>query len=173
MENVPLTDEQRENLVAYLDGELEDSGVQVIEQSLAASPALRQEVAALTQSWDMLAVLPRVTASAEFTERTMDSVHTESLANSVPTAAAPPITQNHWLNRRTLALATGLFGLLLALLIGFRSGEQWQPPRTKVLIDNLPAVENLELYRELGNTDFLRRLHENEVLSNGSEESAP
>src|SRR5688572_23884944 len=72
-----LTQEQRENLVAYLDGELEDTESQEIDRILARSDVARHEVEALSRAWDMLELLPNSQASAEFTNRTMSTLKLE------------------------------------------------------------------------------------------------
>ena len=53
----------KEDLVAYLDGELDEQASQDIEQTLAQSPAARREVEALARTWKLLRVLPEVKAS--------------------------------------------------------------------------------------------------------------
>ncbi len=69
-----LSAEQRENLVAYLDGELDDSATQNIEQVLAESVVARHDVDMLSRTWDLMNVLPGVKASEEFTRKTLSSI---------------------------------------------------------------------------------------------------
>ncbi len=66
-----LSVEQRNNLVAYLDGELEDSETRAIEATLAKSPAARRDVEMLSRAWDMLDLLPQVDPGEEFTQQTI------------------------------------------------------------------------------------------------------
>ena len=65
-----LTSQQRENLVAYLDGELDEVETQEIERTLAHSLEARHEVDMLTRTWELLDTLPKSKASEEFSERT-------------------------------------------------------------------------------------------------------
>ena len=60
-----LSAEQREDLVAYLDGELPDQKAQLIDQVLARSEVARHEVEALARTWEMLDVLPTPKAPSE------------------------------------------------------------------------------------------------------------
>ena len=53
-----LNPEQRDNLAAYLDGELEETATQEIEQILAVSEVARHEVDMLSRTWDLLNSLP-------------------------------------------------------------------------------------------------------------------
>src|SRR5258707_6320769 len=69
-----LSQEQRENLAAYLDGELDDAATHEIEQVLAVSEVARHEVDMLSRTWDMLNSLPTHKASEEFTQKTVSSM---------------------------------------------------------------------------------------------------
>jgi hypothetical protein len=69
-----LNDEERENLVAYLDGELEADAARDLEARLQLDPEARQEADALKQAWDLLDYLPRPEVSSSFTHRTLDRV---------------------------------------------------------------------------------------------------
>jgi anti-sigma factor RsiW len=62
-----LTQQQRDDLTAYLDGELDDAATHEIEQVLAQSPVARNEVEMLTRTWEMLSLLPRAQAGEDFT----------------------------------------------------------------------------------------------------------
>ena len=55
----PWSAEERDNLVAYLDGELDEAAVRSLEARLARDPQARQELEALKRSWEMLDYLPR------------------------------------------------------------------------------------------------------------------
>ena len=78
-----LSAEQREDLVAYLDGELPDQKAQLIDQVLARSEVARHEVEALARTWEMLDVLPTPKAPPEFTERTMTTLKVAEVPFSV------------------------------------------------------------------------------------------
>src|SRR5579859_2895023 len=69
-----LSSEQRENLTAYLDGELDEATTQDIEQVLAVSEVARHEVDMLSRTWDLLNALPTHKASEEFTHKTMSNL---------------------------------------------------------------------------------------------------
>src|SRR5919109_2292772 len=86
-----LSGTQRANLVAYLDGELDDQETAEIESVLAASAVARNYVELLARTYDLLDELPRVKAPREFTERTLTTVRLDGVR--------PDITQTEWYRR--------------------------------------------------------------------------
>ena len=70
-ESARLTPEERANLVAYLDHELDPAQAEAIEAKLANSATARHEVDAMARAWDLLDALPRPEAPADLTSRTL------------------------------------------------------------------------------------------------------
>ena len=58
-ESQRLSPAERDNLVAYLDGELPDGESRRIATKLTSSPTARREVEALERTWQLLDHLPR------------------------------------------------------------------------------------------------------------------
>jgi len=52
-----LSPEDRSNLVAYLDGELDDAQARAIATKLTQSVTARREIDALRKTWELLALL--------------------------------------------------------------------------------------------------------------------
>src|SRR5262249_7977897 len=69
-----LTPGERADLVAYLDGELEEAEARAIATKLAHSATARREVESLEKAWELLDYLPRPKASEDFTARTLTEV---------------------------------------------------------------------------------------------------
>src|SRR5579884_2574830 len=67
----PLNEEERAELVAYLDGELSGERARAVETRLSLDPAARAEADALKRTWDLLDFLPRPEPSASFTQKTL------------------------------------------------------------------------------------------------------
>ena len=67
----PLSEDERADLVAYLDGELTGEQARALEARLSLDPAARAEADALRRAWDLLDFLPRPEPSATFAERTV------------------------------------------------------------------------------------------------------
>src|SRR5438552_12783946 len=70
----PLSDEDRENLVAYLDGELDSKAARALEAKLNLDAEARAEAEALRRTWEMLDYLPRPEPTATFSSRTLERV---------------------------------------------------------------------------------------------------
>src|SRR3954451_23284680 len=62
---------ERDNLVAYLDGELNEAEKHALEAKLTQSVSARREVEALEKTWELLDHLPRPKASHELSSRTL------------------------------------------------------------------------------------------------------
>lgn len=147
-----LTLEQRADLVAYLDGELDEPGRKEIERVLAGSEVARHEVEMLQRTWDLLDELPRTTASAEFTRRTLDSLQAQPARHWLLRRAWFPAA------RRGAILAGWAAALAVAAVVGYLTTHRWVPTETDQLLANLPVIEHLELYRHVGEVEFAERL---------------
>ncbi|MCS7047317.1 MAG: hypothetical protein NZO58_13240 [Gemmataceae bacterium] len=149
-----LSDEDRANLTAYLDGELDEETAQALEAKLSRDPAARAEVEALRQAWAMLDYLPRATPSATFTHRTLEKL---SLAHRpVETGKMPRSATATWRVRLAWAaclLAAGAGGWLAGDLVGRPT-----PDPDEALIRYLPLIEKWRAYELVDNIDFLKAL---------------
>lgn len=159
-----LKPEQRENLVAYLDGELTPEEAGEIDQALIDSPVARNEVEMLTRTWEMLELLPNQTASEEFTQTTMQTVRL-----SEESAPAASISDYYPQIRMGLMALTWLVCVTLASWAGFMISNEWTPNPTEQLIDDLPVIQNYEIYRTLevedaDKIDFLKGLERKGLL---------
>lgn len=153
-----LSAEQREDLVAYLDGELPDVQAQQIDMVLARSEVARHEVEALARTWEMLDVLPKPKAAPEFTERTMTTLRV---------AEAPfDITQHAWFGylKKALVAAVWIAALGCSGWLGFQITNVWIENPAKQLLVNLPVVEKLDLYQEVESIDFLDKLRSSRLF---------
>ena len=69
---MPLSENDKAELVAYLDGELDEQATQAVEARLATDADARAELDTLKQTWGMLDYLPKASPSPNFTNRTME-----------------------------------------------------------------------------------------------------
>jgi hypothetical protein len=147
-----LSPTERANLVAYLDGELNEAETRAIATKLSLSATARREVDALERTWQLLDHLPRPQAPQDFTERTLTGVR--HLADrggrfeSALTAAA----------RRGLWAGLWLAGALVAFGVGYALTYWAWPNPTARLTRDLSIAEHLDEYREVGSIDFLKEL---------------
>src|SRR5579875_3152629 len=68
----PFSEQERADLVAYLDGELSGEAARALEAKLSLDPAARAEAEALRRTWELLDFLPRPQPSPRFTHRTLE-----------------------------------------------------------------------------------------------------
>jgi len=159
MEKIPrLTESQRENLVAYLDGELEDDDAREIDEVLARSPVARHEVQMLTKTIEMIDVLERAPASAEFTQKTLASIA------RVEAKPRVPLVDYGLYLRRGGVLALWAAALILSTWAGFSLTNRWFPAEHDLLLDDLPVVERYQDYKTAGDAAFLSELQKKGTL---------
>jgi anti-sigma factor RsiW len=161
-----------EKLVAYLDGELPDRDAREIEQGLASDPTVRSEVESLSRVWELLDLLPRPNASAEFSSRTLATLKVTDLTTNLATqpdesgvvAATGARTTVSSASRPVSARTLWLIGMFLVGVVGFIVGRMAARPTTDEWLDELPMIERLNEYREIGDARFLRELQHKGVL---------
>lgn len=158
-----LSADQREDLVAYLDGELPDQKAQLIDQVLARSEVARHEVEALARTWEMLDVLPTPKAPPEFTERTMTTLKVEE--------APFNLTEQPWfvILKRVAVVCLWLVAIGLSGWIGFKATNQWIDNPARQLLEDLPTLQKLDQYQEVESKDFLERLQKSQLFSESAE----
>ena len=82
-------DPQLTELVAYLDGELNEEASNRLERQLAENPPLRGYAETLDRTWQLLDTLGEATASGEFTQKTLASLSAishEEFADQMPSS---------------------------------------------------------------------------------------
>ncbi|MBI1899542.1 MAG: hypothetical protein HYS13_00330 [Planctomycetia bacterium] len=142
----------REQLSAYLDGELDDTTRRDVELRMASDPALCEELRRLANIWECLDGLPRAEADVTFTQTTVEIVAL-SAQNQLE-------RRKGWLSRTKL-LERGLLGIvfLIAGMLGALATDWAAPPQDELLLRDLPVIQNLDKYNAVGNVEFLRELH--------------
>jgi anti-sigma factor RsiW len=145
-----LSIDERSNLVAYLDGELNDAEARSIATKLTQSMTARREVEALQKTWELLDLLPRAKASEDFASRTltMATRQVDSRTASVASDLA---------RRAGIGLAWALASALLFVLGYFLTLRVWPNPTARLARD-LPIAESLDEYRDVGGMEFLEQL---------------
>lgn len=155
-----LTPEEREELVAYLDGELSDDRAQEVEATLNKDAAARGEAEALQRTWDMLDYLPRPKAPESFTHNTMERLATQSIRLAV---------RRRWVQRVAWAGAVAAAGLI-SFFVMFYFAAQSPDPNATGRGDTPPGsdgdvppelrrvVENRNLLVGIDNLDFAEKL---------------
>ncbi len=163
---IRLTPEQRSNLVAYLDGELDEDATREIDETLLASSVARNDKDMLAATWDMLDLLPRVDVDEQFTDDTITRI--------VTAQAGPSDAKLWWLHagRRTGILLVWLAGLTVAGLGGFYGAHAF-PNENQQLIEDFPVIKNLDPLRTAGSVEFLEELRRNNLFTGQENETQP
>jgi anti-sigma factor RsiW len=162
---IRLSTEQRENLAAYLDGELDEPTTQEIEQVLAVSEVARHEVDMLSRTWDMLNVLPAAKASEDFTRRTMTTLRTADEPHALVDARA--VSRNV---RRGTIVALWAASLVVCAIVGFEATHRWIPNESEELLDDFDIIARLDEYRAVGDVEFLHTLKTKRTFADHDEQ---
>ena len=175
-----------DDLVAYLDGELEPNASEAIEAKLSADPAVRSEADALKKTWDLLDYLPRPEPSGNFTERTISRIDLPGRSGSTPqqpsgaspaparqsTAAAPAATAGSarsgpprglvvmvW---TAMLLGAGLTGWIIREKVAGAMHQMDQRAAERELdariLSERRLLQNLQRYRYVDDFDYLQSL---------------
>jgi anti-sigma factor RsiW len=149
-----LTPGERANLVAYLDGELDDADARAIATKLAHSATARREVETLEKTWDLLEYLPRQKASEDFAARTLSVVwRNDAEGNKLGSALLT--------NAQRVLVAFAWMALgLLAFGVGYAVVHWVWPNPSERLTRDLPIAEHLDEYRAVGSFEYLKELVE-------------
>jgi anti-sigma factor RsiW len=165
-----LSDTDRENLVAYLDGELDAKTARLVEEQIRRDPNVRTEFDALSRTWEILDFLPRAEPSPNFSSKTLQQV-------SVLRPAVAPASRSQF---RSWALAISwAAAVLLAALVGYGSvsflmerhqrqaAEESQADIDQQLLRDLRVIENQHLYRHVDDIQLLRALDDPDLFGDG------
>ena len=152
-----------EEFVAYLDGELDAESCRRIEALLASDPAVRRRLQSLERTWDLLDELDAAPLGEPFTQTTLEMVAVAARQEVEQSRAEAPRRRRRWL------LAVGA-GLLAAAAAGFLAVALHDPDRQ--LLQDLPLLENLDEYRQIGSIEFLHRLRDEKLPSRSGGRSA-
>ncbi len=142
-----------ENLVAYLDGEADESSSEAVEAEIARNPQIRVEIDSLQRAWDLLEYLDRPAAKGNFTSRTL-----ELATRSIPPDPALPVPKAPWPGPKLWSAAV----VTLALLGG---AFVWLRPLLDPKIEaEIPLLERLDVYRATKDIHFLKQLEQQSLL---------
>jgi anti-sigma factor RsiW len=151
------SDEFREELVSYLDGELDAEQSRQVEQRAAVEPGARRLLEDFDRSWHMLDELDSPPTSEDFTRTTLEMVALAAAKDAAKAKAEAPRRRR----RATLWIAAGLLGAAAA---GFFIVAAVVPDPNAELLRDLPILERLDQYHQTESIEFLRALNEKKVF---------
>lgn len=146
-----LSESMQDEIVAYLDGELDAERSQRVERLIAEDEHVRSELQRLQKTWDLLDELPSQEAGEAFTRTTL-AMATLAVDEEAATLAArePRARASRW-----TAVVASVF---VALAIGYVATRALLPDPNAELLRDLQVIENLDEYRQVGEIEFLRAL---------------
>lgn len=157
MSEQPVSPSLKEQLVAYLDGELDDASAREVESLLSTDPRAREALRQLETAWDLLEELPRAEVSQSFTESTIEIVAISLEKDLEQEQAARPRRE---LRNWGLAAAA----VLAASLVGFAAVASLTADPNERLLRDLPLLARLDEYRQIDDLQFLRELQTANLL---------
>jgi len=154
-----------EQLVAYLDGELDEEENARIEHLLAADPSVRESLVRLDRTWSLLERLDRMRLDDRFTRTTLEMV-----------AVAAEEDVRQWERevprRRRRRWLLGGIGLLGASVAGFLMVAVLRPDPDESLLQDLPVLEDLDELRQIDDIRFLQLLYEEGLFAKDAADEA-
>jgi anti-sigma factor RsiW len=140
-----------DELIAYLDGELDAETAQHIDARLVNDADLRRRLKQHQQTWNLLDELPLTNVGERFTQTTVEMVAV-SMAEQVDDATARKTfrSQIMWLVGGSVAVVALVTGYALVASITSTPNRQ--------LVEDLRVIEHLDEYRAVEDVDFLRAL---------------
>jgi anti-sigma factor RsiW len=158
----PLTDAEREKLIAYLDGELDEAEARAWEARLEREPQLRAEAEALSRTWAMLDSVPPAETSPTFSSQTLQRV----------SAVFPAVQKTAPRRPGWLFLGVWVALVVVAGVVGFAGMNALTRPTPvpapstpaelanvdELLVRDLRVIENKRIYELVDDLPFLREL---------------
>ncbi len=166
MNDIPPTidedDLEREELVAYLDDELEADAADRVEQRLSTDPNYRQRLAQLQRAWDMLDSLPKAEVPESFTQSTVEMVVSQ-LTNDIE-------KQEGATGRKRFAWwGIGTAALTATVLAGYFAVTAKTAAENRQMVDDLPIIQNVDMFLATTDIEFLKELDKQALFVNSEE----
>ncbi len=147
-------------LVAYLDGELDEVAVDEMERRLVDDEPLRQNAEMLDKTWRMLNTLEEMPASGEFTQRTLASMSAPSLGTLTDVADGETVANPGRVPLLKILMTFALSFVLASagLLAGRWYSATSSNPDDVQMLQNMSLLERYSLYRPIPSVEFLKNL---------------
>lgn len=149
-----LTPEERANLIAYLDGELDQNETELLKSRIGRSAVVQRELQSLQKSWQVLEVLELGSATPSLGLRIRSLV--EAVSSRDQLAVQAPST----LVDRALRLLVVVVLSAVMFIAGWMAARWFWPDRSAALARDLSIAEHLDAYRAVDSLEFLRQLDE-------------
>ena len=156
----PLNEQEKADLVAFLDGELGGEAARALEARISLEPAVRSEAETFKRTWELLDHLPRPEPSPSFTNRTL-----EKLAPVRPPRTAASGKSRRWLIGAGWA-AAATAALAAGYLLTAWTGPKGNDPDRQLTRD-LRVIENKRYYDRVDDLNDLKQLDQPDLFGDG------
>ncbi len=163
---VAANNPESEELVAYLDGELDTDSCARIERKLGQDANYRRSLQSLQEAWELLDHLPSPAVSESFVQTTVQMVAVSAAADNQDSNARAAKRQTKWFAICSIAILTAAVG-------GFGGASLFFNRADNALLHDLPIIDNLDVYRHAESLAFLQQLHESGLFQQEAENAAP
>jgi anti-sigma factor RsiW len=141
-----------EEIVAYLDGELDMETAAKVERRLAEDPRYNARLNQLQRAWDMLDNLRRTEADDDFVNSTVAMV-------AVQAEEAAKTQELRAVRRRNFTWLALTAIAVLSATTAFTMFQTWLSRDNRQLVRDLPVIEHVDEYRNIDNLEFARQLY--------------
>ena len=148
----------REDINAYMDGELDAEAGARVEQRLAADAGAREESRELQRTWDLLDQLPTTRAGEKFAATTVEMAAVAAAGDVAEGQAAAPAGRRLPWPVTTATITAGF-------LVGYLVVAGILPRPNDELLENLPVIAMRDRYEQAEDVEFLRGLADAGVFS--------
>jgi anti-sigma factor RsiW len=155
-----LSDDERAELVAFLDGELSGDAAHAVEARINVEPAYRAEAESLRRAWEMLDYLPRSEPEPHFTERTLSRLSPVSPRGG----RRAPVERPWWFWPAVAGGWAAAFALVLGLSYRGYGLAVPREPGEADLVRDLRLIENKKPYENVEDFEFLRQLDQPDLF---------
>ena len=147
-----------EELVAYLDGELSRDNAARVEDALSENAEYRLRLKQLQQAWDLMDDLPQSAMDESFTKSTVELVVVSAESEVMATVSRWKTWRiGVWAASLAAVFVVAWGGSALVNSLGGRDNQQ--------LLNDLPLVQEIDVYDPIDNMDFLEELDASGVFA--------
>ena len=151
-------------IISYLDGELDDTQMNEVEQRLINDPDMRSHADILSRTWSLLDDLDDVSASRQFTQETLATISAETVTAESARAGAGFRKFKQFVARYRIlpcfvaGLIGGAAGLMLSQMAWEKRQERGKAATNRVVLENFELLQSTDLYSIVPDVESLKEL---------------
>ncbi len=181
IEQEEYSDDPQTQIVSYLDGELDDTQMNQVEQRLIDDPDMRSHADILSRTWSLLDSLEDVSASKQFTQETLATISAETVSDESERSGAGfrkfklAMARYRVVPCFLAGLIGGTAGLMLSQMAWEKRQERGDAATNRLVLENFDLLQNIDLYTIIPDVERLEalqlpedRLSENPIVEQGA-----